>query len=88
MIRINLPDGRFVNIDTEDRDVAIEAARKYLKENPSIERGAQLGEEDISPFGDIGRGRQAGVVSAAEGITTLPMELLGSEEEDIQNIHL
>jgi len=86
MIRINLPDGRFVNIDTEDQDVAVEAARKYLKENPSIERGAQLGEEDISPFGDIGRGIQAGVVSAAEGITTLPMELLGSEEEDIQNI--
>ena len=31
MIRINLPDGRFVNIDTEDQDVAVEAARKYLK---------------------------------------------------------
>ena len=86
MITVRLPDGRSVNVNTNDQEVARRTAKKYLDENPLIERGAQLGEEDVSAIGDIGRGIGAGLVSATEGITTLPMELLGSEEESIQTV--
>ena len=86
MITVRLPDGRSVNVNTNDQEVARRTAKKYLDETPLIERGAQLGEEDVSAIGDIGRGIGAGLVSATEGITTLPMELLGSEEESIQTV--
>ena len=86
MITVRLPDGRSVNVNTSDQEVARRTAKKYLDENPLVERGAQLGEEDVSAIGDIGRGIGAGLVSATEGIATLPMELLGSEEESIQTV--
>jgi len=86
MITVRLPDGRSVNVNTNDQEVARRTAKKYLDENPLVERGAQLGEEDVSAIGDIGRGIGAGLVSATEGIATLPMELLGSEEESIQTV--
>jgi hypothetical protein len=34
MIAVNLPDGRSINVDTDDRQVAAEAARKFLANNP------------------------------------------------------
>jgi len=34
MIAVNLPDGRSINVDTDDRQVAVEAARKFLANNP------------------------------------------------------
>ena len=34
MIAVNLPDGRSINVDTDDRQVAAEAARKFLAKNP------------------------------------------------------
>jgi len=80
MIRVNLPDGRAINVRTDNVDLAKARARKYLQENPLVERGAQLGEEDVSAIGDIGRGVAAGLVSAAEGIATLPSELSGDEQ--------
>ena len=80
MIRVNLPDGRAINVRTDNVDLAKARARKYLQENPLVERGAQLGEEDVSAIGDIGRGVAAGLVSAAEGIATLPSELAGDEQ--------
>ena len=72
MIRVNLPDGRAINVRTDNVDLAKSRARKYLEDNPLVERGAQLGEEDIGATGDIARGIGAGLVSAAEGIATLP----------------
>ena len=82
MIRVNLPDGRAINVRTDNVDLAKSRARKYLEENPFIERGAQLGEEDIGATGDIGRGIGAGLVSAAEGIATLPSQLAGDQESE------
>ena len=80
MIRVRLPDGRSVPVDTDNPDIARATAQKYLEENPLVERGAQLGEEDVSAIGDIGRGVAAGLVSAVEGVATLPSELSGDEK--------
>ena len=82
MITVNLPDGRSVNVRTDSVDVAKSRARKYLEDNPLVERGAQLGEEDIGATGDIARGIGAGLVSAAEGIATLPSQLAGDQESE------
>ena len=82
MIRVRLPDGRSVPVNTDDPDVARKTAQKYLDENPLIERGAQLGEEDVGAIGDIGRGIGAGVVDAASAIATLPSQLTGDQESE------
>jgi DNA-binding transcriptional regulator YhcF (GntR family) len=80
---VAVPDGsgRTVNVRTNDPEYAARRAAEWAAENPPIERGAQLGEEDISATGDVLRGVGAGLVSAAEGISTLPFELAGSEED-------
>ena len=85
---VAVPDGsgRTIDVRTDDPEYAARRAAEWAAENPFVERGAQLGKEDISAFGDIGRGIRSGLVSAAEGITTLPMELVGSDEENIQSI--
>jgi len=80
MIRVNLPDGRAINVKTDNVDLAKARARKYLQENPLVERGAQLGEEDVSAIGDIGRALGVAVVSAAEGAATLPSEIAGDQK--------
>lgn len=81
---VQLPDGRRINIPTDDIDVAKNAAASWAKDNPFIPRGAQLGEEDVSAVGDILRGIGAGLVGTVEGISTLPVEayeaISGSEE--------
>ena len=82
MIKVNLSDGRSLNIDTDDKDVALGSARKFLANNPFVERGAQLGEEDVSAFGDIARGVGAGLVGAVEGIASLPAELVDLISDD------
>ncbi len=85
---VAVPDGsgRTINVRTDDPDYAARRAAEWAAENPIVERGAQLGEEDVSAIGDIGRGIGSGLVSATEGITTLPMELLGADEESIQSV--
>ena len=84
MIRVRLPDGRSVPVNTDDPDVARRTAQKYLDNNPLVPRGAELGEEDVSAVGDIVRGIGAGLVGTVEGISTLPVEayeaISGSEE--------
>ena len=81
---VRLPDGRSIDIPTDDVEVAKNAAASWAKDNPFVERGAQLGEEDISAVGDVLRGVGAGLVGAVEGIATLPTEafdfITGSEE--------
>ena len=87
MITVMLPDGRSVNVNTDNQEIARKTAKTFLDKNPistaelGAERGAQLGKEDISATGDVLRGVGAGLVSAAEGISTLPFELAGSEED-------
>ena len=80
---VAVPDGsgRTIDVRTDDPEYASQRAAEWAAENPPIERGAQLGEEDISATGDVLRGVGAGLVSAAEGISTLPFELAGSEED-------
>jgi len=81
---VQLPDGRRINIPTDDIDVAKNAAASWAKDNPFVPRGAELGEEDISAVGDIVRGVGAGLVGTVEGISTLPVEVYeaisGSDE--------
>jgi len=89
---VTVPDGsgRVIEVLTDDPIYAAQRAREWGAENPSIERGAQLAEEDVSAFGDVFRGVGAGLVGALEGISTLPTELAdaitGSEENSSQVI--
>ena len=55
---VAVPDGsgRTIDVRTDDPEYAARRAAEWAAENPFVERGAQLGKEDISAFGDIGRG--------------------------------
>ena len=72
---INLPDGRSLTLPTDDLELAKKVAVKYAIDNPKIERGAELGEEDVSVLG-VARGPGAGLVQAAAGVASLPAELI------------
>ncbi len=72
---VKLYDGRSIDVPTDDADKAKLVAARWAKDNPMVERGAQLGEEDVSTLGDIARGVGAGLVGAAEGIVSLPAQL-------------
>jgi len=73
---INLPDGRRITVPVDDIELAKKIAVKYSIDNPRIQRGAQLGDEDVSVFGDVARGVGAGVVQAVAGVAALPAELI------------
>jgi len=87
---IQLPDGRSIDVPTDDIEVAKRVAANWAKDNPFIARGAQLGPEDVSAVGDIVRGVGAGLVGAVEGISTLPLEafdaITGSEEGSAEEL--
>ncbi|HCT53400.1 MAG TPA: hypothetical protein DF712_13180, partial [Balneola sp.] len=66
---ITVPDGRKIEIPTDDLEFAKIAAANWVQKNPlpeidTTQRAAQLGEEDVSTFGDILKAPVAGVVSA------------------------
>ncbi len=83
MIKVRLPDGRSVKVDTEDESVARQKAQVFYDNNPmSVERGAQLGEEDVSVAGEIARGVGSGLVGAVEGLSSLPAELVDYFSDD------
>tara|TARA_R110000744_G_C18994076_1_gene520926 strand:+ start:48 stop:323 length:276 start_codon:yes stop_codon:yes gene_type:complete len=73
---VTVPDGsgRTINVQTDDPEYAATRAAEWGSDNPFVERGAELGEEDVSALGDVGRGIGAGLVNAAEGIATLPAD--------------
>ena len=73
---INLPDGRSLTLPTDDLELAKKVAVKYAIDNPKIDRGAELGEEDVSVMGDLIRAPVAGLVQAAAGVASLPAELI------------
>ena len=50
MIAVNLPDGRSINVDTDDRQVAAEAARKFLANNPIPASAAPPRTDVLSEF--------------------------------------
>ena len=87
---IQLPDGRSIDVPTDDIEVAKRVAANWSKDNPFVARGAQLGPEDVSAVGDIIRGVGAGLVGAVEGISTLPLEafdaITGSEEASAEEL--
>ena len=59
---VTVPDGsgRVIEVLTDDPIYAAQRAREWAAENPSIERGAQLAEEDVSAFGSaIVTGKQS-----------------------------
>jgi len=78
---ITVPDGRKIEIPTDDLEFAKIAAANWVQKNPlpeidTTQRAAQLGEEDVSTFGDILKAPVAGVVSAISGALSLPAELI------------
>ena len=85
---VPVPDGsrRTVNVQTDDPEYAARRAAEWAAENPIVERGAELGEEDVSALGDIGRAVGAGIVGAAEGIATLPADLGMSDEQSREEL--
>ena len=84
---VPVPDGsgRVIEVLTDDPIYASQRAREWAAENPSVERGAELGEEDVSAFGDVFRGVGAGLVGALEGISTLPTELADAITDSDEN---
>ena len=86
-MRVVVPDGsgRVIEVLTDDPIKASQKAKEWAQENPAVERGAQLGQEDVSAFGDVLRGVGAGLVGAAEGITTLPIEIIDSITSSDEN---
>ena len=73
---VRVPDGRTIRVPTEDQEEATQIALDYAKKNPRIQRGAQLGDEDVRVFGDVARGVGAGLVQAVGGVAALPAELI------------
>ena len=65
---VRVPDGRIIRVPTDDQEEAKQIALNYAKNNPRIQRGAQLGEEDVSVMGDLIRAPVAGLVQAAAGV--------------------
>ena len=76
MMQVRVPDGRIISVPTEDVETAKKVAIRFAQENPIIQRGAQLGEEDVSVMGDLIRAPVAGLVQAAAGVASLPAELI------------
>ena len=86
---VSVPDGsgRTIEVRSEDSEYAQQRAAEWGYENPIIERGAQLGEEDISAFGDAVSAVGAGVVNIGEGLATIPSDFLGyGDEQDRQEV--
>ena len=80
-LTVKVPDGRTIKVPSDDREEASQIALDNAKKNPLPERdttplAAQLGEEDISTFGDIVKAPVAGVLGTLEGIVSLPAELI------------
>lgn len=73
MIPVTLPDGRVVNINTNDPEKAKIGAAKYYNRTRKV-AATELEESEVSYVGDAFRGIGAGAVSAAEGLATLPWE--------------
>ena len=79
--KVKVPDGRIIEVRTDDPDSAKNVALTWASKNPlpeidSTERAAQLGEEDISTFGDMLKGVPAGVINSLAGVASFPAELI------------
>ncbi len=73
MIPVTLPDGRVVNINTNDPEKAKIGAAKYYNKTRKV-AATELEASEVSYVGDAFRGIGAGAVSIAEGLATLPWE--------------
>ena len=71
MIPVRLPDGRTVNINTDDPEQAKIGAAKYYNKTRQVQ-ATDLEESEVSSTGDVFRGIGAGAVSAVEGLSSLP----------------
>lgn len=78
MIRVTLPDGRSVDVNTDDEKVARNTAQDYLDNNPLQQNEApvtssspQPEPEEVGAFEDIARGAGAGAVGIPQGIAEL-----------------
>jgi len=86
-LEIQVADGRTIDVDTDDEEVAISVAFKWSNDNPlpeidTTQQAAQLGEEDVSTLGDVLKAPVAGVVSAVSGALSLPAELIDLVSQD------
>ena len=74
-MRVPLPNGITIEVDTNDPQEAQRIAANVYQRKFSVDRipqGAAFGAEEASVMGDIGRGAVSGLVSAIEGVSTLP----------------
>ena len=87
---IQVPDGRSIEIPTDDLESAKKAAARWALQNPRpeieaidpTERAAQLGDEDVSTLGDIPKGVVAGMVGMVSGAVSLPGDLIDLVSQD------
>ena len=78
MITVNLPDGRSINVDTDDQEVAAQAARSFMEKNPIAEAPeprtsapSPTTEQDEGLLQEIGEGIASGAIGAVTGIGEL-----------------
>ena len=76
MITVDLPDGRSVDVDTDDKAFALKSAQNFYDNNPIQERAVEFGEEDVSAPGEIARAIGAGLVGGVEGLASFPAEII------------
>ena len=76
MITVDLPDGRSVDVDTNDKAFALKSAQNFYDNNPIQERAVEFGEEDVSAPGEIARAIGAGLVGSIEGLASFPAEII------------
>ena len=87
---IKVPDGRSIEVPTDDLEIAKKTAAGWVKDNPiseieaseRIDKAAQIGDEDVSTLGDVTKGIVAGPISAVAGLISLPAELIDLVSQD------
>lgn len=89
MITIELPDGRRINVNTDDPEKARKAGIAYYKKTRAL-TAEDLEESEISTVGDIAKGLVGGPIKAVAGLSSLPWEvydaLADPEESQAQKV--
>ena len=89
MITIELPDGRRINVNTDDPEKARAAGIAYYKKTKAI-TAEDLEDSEVSTTGDIFKGLAAGPIKGIAGLSSLPWEvydyLADPEESQAQKV--
>lgn len=81
MIQVRLDDGRVIQVNTDDREAAARAARRFqLKERFEAEAKEQHASQDLSLLGRFAVGAGRGFTDTIEGVKQIGREIVGDEE--------